>query len=193
MFDYQNDKICTVLYEMWPLMVSSICRREWRQINKTKLRGRPRMFSELPELRSLTHIKNLKTFSRRKGIFLSTAIAFPDLRGEFKNHKNKSSSVNICDDFLTSYFKMKSFNIIILRVPVYKLKWPSLEFPFWQKSIGLSYIPFNCQLSIKVGLISYMRKLRQKFNSNVILHLLGPENKEWSKIVDYISYKKLSS
>ena len=76
------------------------------------------MFSELPELRSLTHIKDLKTFSRRKGIFLSTAIALPDLHGEFKNHKNKSSFVNICDDFLMSYFKMKSFNIIILRVPV---------------------------------------------------------------------------
>ena len=126
-----------------------------------KPRSQPGVFSELPWLKSLTCIKNLKTFSRRKDIFLPTTIAFPDLHGEFKYHKNKSSFENICHDFLMSYFKIKSSDTTIFMFQG-RLKGPPLEFPFWPKSIRPRYIPFNCQPSIKVVLVSFIRKLRRK-------------------------------
>ena len=76
------------------------------------------MFPELLRLTQLHRIKNLKASSRRKDIFLPTTIAFPDLHGEFKHHKSKSSFENICHDFLMSYFKIKSSDIISFHVPL---------------------------------------------------------------------------
>lgn len=37
-----------------------------------------------------SHISRIWTLSRTKGMSLSIAIAFPDLRGEFKNPPNKA-------------------------------------------------------------------------------------------------------
>ena len=55
-------------------------------------------------------------------------------------------------------------NLLILLFFMFQgaLKGPPLEFPFWPNSVRPRYIPFNCQPSIKVVLVSFIRKLRKK-------------------------------
>lgn len=123
---------------------------------------------------SVTCIKNLKASSRRKDIFLPTTIAFPDLHGEFRHHKSKSSFENICHDFLMSYFQ----KILLVFMFHCRLKRPPLEFLFWTKSIRPRYSPFNCQPSPKMDLISFIVKLRKKIQLQCdSLFMWDPETK----------------